>query len=101
MLLACAIHYLKALTDEILVLNLSRSGFLGISLIFCLFCHNFSTRNAKKRIKPSKDLYCNLVSNKISIKKLALGVGVQGLIILSKYAQTNSHYDVTNNKAII
>jgi len=34
MLLACAIQYLKALTDDILVLKLSRSGFLGISLIF-------------------------------------------------------------------
>jgi len=76
MLLAYAMHYLKALTDEILVLKyphclfLSRSGYLGISLIFSLFCHNFSTRNARKQIKPSKGFYYNLVSNKISIKRV-------------------------------
>jgi len=32
--MACAIHYLNALTDEILALKLSQSGFLRISLIF-------------------------------------------------------------------
>ena len=37
----------------------------GISLVnFCLFCHNFWTRNARKSIKPSEDSYCNLESKK-------------------------------------
>ena len=50
MLLACVIHHLKAVIEEILVIKyphclfykLSQKGFLGISLIFLTFFgHNF------------------------------------------------------------
>ena len=38
---------------------------MGIPLIiFCLYFHNFWTRNARKSIKPSKDSYWSLESKK-------------------------------------
>jgi len=54
-------------------------GLVGISLInLQYFGRNFRTRNARKSIKPYKDSYYSLVSNKNSSQKMALGVGVQG-----------------------
>jgi len=93
MLLACATHHLKALTEEVVVsihhlkalieevvvskyphclfYKLSPKGFLGICLIFLpFFGHNFWTRNGRKPINPSKDSYNNLVSNKIWSQKI-------------------------------
>jgi len=59
-------------------------GLAGISLnSLWYFCHNFGTRNARKSIKPSKDSYYSLVSNKNSSQKMALGIGVQGLMMSS------------------
>jgi len=47
---------------------------VGISLInLWHFCHNFGTRNARKSIKHSKDLYYIKLES-----KMAFGVGVQG-----------------------
>jgi len=41
-------------------------GFLGISLNnFQKFGHNFGNRNTRKSIKPSKDSYYSLKSNKL------------------------------------
>jgi len=49
-------------------------GLAEISLINLRhFGHNFGTRNARKSIKPSKDSYYSLVSNKNSSQKMALG----------------------------
>ena len=79
MLLACAIHHLKALIEEIEVSNyphclfykLSPKGFLGIFQFFLhFFGHNFWTRNVRKPIQPSTDSYYNLVSNKILSQKI-------------------------------
>jgi len=39
-----------------------------------------------------------LLTLKLRVKKLALDVGAQDLIILFKYAITYSHYDATNKK---
>jgi len=36
---------------------------------FQYFCHNFRTRNARKSIKPCKDSYYSLLSNKNSSQK--------------------------------
>jgi len=42
-------------------------GLAGISLInLWYFGYNFETRNARKSIEPSKDLYYSLVSSKNS-----------------------------------
>ena len=66
-------------------------GLVGISLIdLWHFGHNFETRNARKSIKPSKDSYCNLVSKKTRVKKMALGVGIQGPMTSSECKQ-NMH----------
>jgi len=66
-------------------------GLARISLInLSHFSHNFGTRNAIKSIKPSKDLYYSLVSNKNSSQKMAFGVGVQGPMTSSECKQ-NMH----------
>jgi len=52
-----------------------------------LFGRNFGIRNARKSIKPSKDSYRSLASNKNSSQKIANGVGVQGLMTSSKCKQ--------------
>jgi len=47
----------------------------GISLInLRFFGHNLRTRNARKSIKTSKDLYYSLVSNKSRVKKWLVGL---------------------------
>jgi len=61
-----------------------RRGLARISLInLWHFGHNFGTRNARKSIKPSKDLYYSLVSNENSSQKMALGICIQGPMTLS------------------
>jgi len=54
---------------------------------FWSFGHNFEIRYAKKSIKPLKDMYYSLVSNKNTSQKMALGVGIQCLMMSCKCKQ--------------
>ena len=73
MLLAFAIYHLKAFTEEILV---SKYPYCLFKYNYCLidfwgFSPKFWTKNARKLIKPCKDSYYSLVSNKISSQKIS------------------------------
>ena len=71
-LLACAIHHLKALIEEIevwkyphcLFFNYPQRDFWGFPHFLPFVSHNFSTRNARKPIKPSKDSFCDVNKEK-------------------------------------
>jgi len=53
------------MAKKIQIFQECRWGLVEISLIdLWHFGHNFGTRNARKSIKPSKDMYHSLVSNK-------------------------------------
>jgi len=59
-------------------------GLAGISLTnLQYFGHNFGTRNARKSIKPFKDSYYSLLSNKNLSQTKDLGTGIQGPMMLS------------------
>jgi len=89
-----AIH-LKVFTEEILLLKYCLFYIILIayfiynpqrnSPIFCFF-FNFWTRNARKHSTPLKTRRTTWFPTKFQVKKLALGVGTQGMTILSKYA---------------
>jgi len=59
----------KVMAKKTQIFENSLGNFPEISLFFCFFGHNFGTRNASKSIKPSKDSYDSLVSNKNSSQK--------------------------------
>ena len=62
----------KVIVERPLILQGFPRELVAIPIInFCLFCHNFWTRNARKSIKPSKDSYCSLESKKVSATKSA------------------------------
>jgi len=59
----------------------------GISLIFCLFLAiTFEPEMLECQSTPLKTRTTTWFPIKFQVKKLALAVGTQGLIILSKYA---------------
>ena len=51
---------------------MAHAGLMGFNFLY--FGHNFPTRNAKKPIKPCKDSYYSLVSDKNSSRHMALSL---------------------------
>jgi len=53
---------------------------------FCLFVHNFRTRNARKPIKDLKDSDYSLVTTKNLSQKFPTVIGAQGQVTWAKMA---------------
>ena len=61
----------RVMTERPLILYGFPRESVGIPLNnYCLFCHNFWTRNARKSNKPSKDSYCSLELKKTLSHKI-------------------------------